>query len=179
MSYRSEIVDAIAEILWGSSWADHVEEHGCENLSGVHIEDVMPPIPKLAHDYAEKWAKDVEGANGKKLGTLYEEAMLANEREGEGGNENSTRSSPIAFGNSLAFMMMGAGVSWFDDNAKFDLEVPRHDGGGETSDLMDFAGSKCKAAWENPPCKECGAFNSPGSRKCSNCGESLEEPEED
>jgi hypothetical protein len=44
---------------------------------------------------------------------------------------------------------------------------------------MYLAGSKCKAAWDNPPCSECGAFNREDARKCANCGESLEESEED
>lgn len=179
MSLRSEIVDGIAEILWGDGWSRHVEDHGCERLGGRHIEDIMPPIPTEAHDFAAQWAKDVEQDNGKKLDALYEEALDANEHEGVGGTMNDVRSSPIAFGNSLAYMMMGAGLSWFDNNADFDLEVPRHEGGSEVSDLMYLAGSRCKAAWENPACSECGAFNRPGSRKCSNCGEKLEEPEED
>jgi hypothetical protein len=173
MSRRSEIVEGIAEILWADGWMMHVEEHGCERIAGQNIMDIMPPIPKDARDFAEKWAKDVEKDNGKKLETIYEEAREANEREGK-----STH-SPVTFGNYLAYMMQGAGVSWFDDNAEFDLEVPRHEGGSETSDLMYFAGSKCKAAWDNPPCAECGAFNRSGERKCSNCGESLEESEDD
>lgn len=177
MSIRQDIVDGIAEILWGEGWSNHVEEHGCERLGGgVDITDVMPPIPKDARDIAEKWAKDVEKANGgKKLDDLYEEAMAANEREGKG---SSRHSSPEAFGNSLAFMIEGAGASWFDYNAEFDLEVPDHSAGGEVADLMYLAGSKCKAAWENPPCEECGAFSRPGKTKCSNCGTPFEFEEE-
>jgi hypothetical protein len=76
-------------------------------------------------------------------------------------------------------MIEGAGPSWFDYNAKFDLEVPDHAGGGEVADLMYLAGSKCKAAWENPPCEECGAFSRPGKTKCSNCGTPFEFEEED
>jgi hypothetical protein len=172
MSLRAEIVDGIAETLWADGWFNHVEEHGCGHASD------LPPIPKDARDFATKWAKDVEQDNGKSLDALYDEAMAANEREDKGG-PSDVHSSPIAFGNLLAHMMMGAGVSWFDYNADFDLEVPRHEGGSEVADLMYLAGSRCKAAWENPPCTECGAFSRPGSRKCSNCGESLEEPEED
>jgi hypothetical protein len=174
MSRRSEIVDGIAELLWADGWMMHVEEHGCERIAGQNIMDIMPPIPKDARDFAEKWAKDVEKDNGKKLDKIYEEALEANVRERKRGRSDD----PVTFGNYLAHMMMGAGVSWFDDNAEFDLEIPRHEGSGETSDLSYLAGSKCKAAWENPPCTECGAFSRVGSRKCSNCGESFEEKED-
>ena len=177
MSTRSEIVEGVAEILWAEGWILHVEEHGCENVSGRDILDVMPKIPKEAYEFADKWVKDVEKGNGEKVDALYEKAIEANVAEGRRGTENLVRSSPIAFGQDLAHMMMGAGVSWFDDNAEFDLEVPRHEGGSEIYDLMYLAGSKCKAAWENPPCPECGAFNRANSKKCANCGEKL--PEED
>jgi hypothetical protein len=175
MSVRSEIVEGIAEILWAEGWSNHVEEHGCKNLSGQEITGIMPPIPKDAYEYAEKWARETEKMNGKSLGELYDEAMEANERE----HTRSRRTSPRDFGNSLTFMIEGAGVSWFDDNAEFDLEVPDHVGGEATSDLMFLAGSTCEAAWENPACPECGAFNQPGDTKCRNCGESLEKDEED
>lgn len=174
MSVRSEIVDGIAEILWGSAWAGHVEEHDCENLSGVQIEEVMPPIPKDAHKYARDWADGVEKANKKKLDSLYDEAMEANEREGQGGGPQS---SPTAFGNDLAYMIMGAGVTWFDHNAEFDLEVPSSSG-SEEHDLMYLAGSKCKAAWENPPCSECGGFNRPDALECEHCGAGIDEEED-
>jgi hypothetical protein len=172
MSYRSEIVDGIAETLWDDGWFNHVEEHGCGRAEDP------PPIPKDARDFATQWAKDVEQSNGKKLDDLYEEALEANARENKGGGADDVHSSPIAFGNLLAHMMMGAGISWFDFNADFDLEVPRHDGGSEVADLMYLAGSRCKAAWDNPACTECGAFSRPGARKCSNCGEQFEEPED-
>jgi hypothetical protein len=166
----------MAEILWAEGWSMHVEEHGCERLAGMDITEVMPPIPKDARDIAEKWAKEIELRNKKKLEELYQEAMEANEREGK---EESRRSSETTFGNNLAFMVEGSGASWFDYNAEFDLDVPDHSAGGETSDLMYLAGSKCKAAWENPACTECGAFNRSDDEKCRNCGEPLEEPEED
>jgi hypothetical protein len=177
MSIRSDIVDGIAEILWAEGWMNHVEEHGCERIGGVDIIDVMPPIPKDARDYAEKWASEVEKMNGKKLDALYEEAMEANVREG--GEAGGRRSSPEAFGNNLAYMIQGSGSSWFDYNAEFDLEYPDHSAGSEIPDLMYLAGSKCKAAWENPPCEECGAFSRPGKTKCSNCGTPFEFEEED
>jgi hypothetical protein len=176
MSVRSEIVNGIAEILWAEGWSNHIEEHGCERLGGgTDITEAMPPIPIDANDFAEKWAGEVEQMNGKSLSELYEEAEKANEREGKG---SSRRSSPTAFGNKLAFMIEGAGVSWFDDNAEFDLEVPDHAGGGEVFELMHYAGSRCEAAWENPACWRCGTFNPPSTKKCANCG-ALSDQEED
>jgi len=182
MSLRSEIVDAMASLIWADAWSNHVEEHGCERLGGRSIEDIMPRVPEEAHTYAEKWAKAIEKRNGRKLDELYEEALAANERENEG---SPTRSSPEAFGHSLAYMAMGAGPSWFDDNAEFVLddrpfEVPDVGVGGEALvQLMEIAGGRCKAAWNNPACPECGAFSRPGKTKCSNCGEPFPEKEED
>lgn len=175
MSLRSEIVDGMADNLWEEARSMHVEEHSCSRSGGT----ASMSIPDKAYEFAEKWAKDVEQANGKNLGEIYEEALETNEREREGGGENDVRSSPTAFGVDLVHMMTGAGVSWFDSNAEFDLKVPNHESGGEILDLMYLVGSRCKAAWDNPPCPECGAFSREGAPKCSNCGESREEPEED
>jgi len=170
MSLRDEIVDGMAENLWANAWARHVDEHRCYDLRGAEVTEHMPPVPKEADAVAEKWAKEIERRNKASLVQLYDRAMSANVSEGI---EIGRRSTPDAFGWSLAYMASGAGVSWFDDNAEFDLDVPDHSSGGDEADLMFLAGERCEMAEENPPCPECGAFNEPRARKCANCGEKL------
>lgn len=54
MSTRQTIVAEMADMFWCISWSDHVEDHGCYNLSGCAIEDHAPPQPKEALPLAEK-----------------------------------------------------------------------------------------------------------------------------
>lgn len=173
MSVRSEIIDGMAENLWATGWFQHVEEHGCERLSGRNIIDIMPPIPKDARAIADTWATEVEKKNGKSLDKLYAEAMAANKREGIRASNNSTEN---AFGHDLVYMITGAGADWFDDNAKFPLKTPSHE---SPWDLQALAGERCKKAWDNPPCKECGAFSRDHEKTCSNCGEARDDDDED
>ena len=173
MTNRRKILHGMASTLWGNAWADHAEEHRCTNLSGKHIEDFMPPVPKEAFALAEKWAKEIERANKASLDTLYERAMEANEKEGRGGKGGrvALTATPDAFGSALAYMKMDAGVSWFDDNAEFDLDV-KSSYGGEEGELKYLADSACPKSGR-PACPECSAYNDANETKCENCGEAL------
>ncbi len=137
---RSTIVEGMATILWGSAWASHVEEHRCCNLSGCKIEDVMPPIPDCAREQAERIAKGIEEANGCDLGELMARADEADgiPREFDGDNDRCEE-----FGNDLAHMADGAGVSWFDDHEEFPIEIP-YDCGRATGELQMHADDTCE-----------------------------------
>jgi hypothetical protein len=171
MSVRAEIVDGMAEILWATAWADHAEEHGCANLSGQEITNIMPRVPREADAVAERWARKIEASNGTSLDQLYKEAMQADAKEGK--KARGRESSPESFGNDLAFQAMGSGVSWFDDHAAFSLKVPDLGSGSDTVDLKILAEDGCDEKESNPPCKECGSFNREGKKSCANCGEKL------
>ncbi len=60
MSTRKTIVEAFANLTWCLAWSDHVEEHGCYNLSGCKIEDHAPVLPKQALPLAETALAKVE-----------------------------------------------------------------------------------------------------------------------
>lgn len=122
------IIHGMAEILWGSAWADHVEETRCCNLSGCEITSIMPPIGESAHRIAEYVRGRIEERNGCGVWSLCRQARIADAVKAGEGPIDPTESPPDdyaqRFGNCLMWMAMGAGVSWFDDHAKFPLKVP-------------------------------------------------------
>lgn len=125
------IMDGIATILWGDAWASHVEEHGCESLSGVEITDAMPIVPEAADRMAAKLVAELEEANGKSLEDLFKDAVKA---------DSSAAGKEQRFGECLAWMAMGAGVSWFDDYEQFPIKVPSV----ENYDLQIKADEDCE-----------------------------------
>jgi hypothetical protein len=66
--------------------------------------------------------------------------------------------------NDLAFMVTGAGVSWFDDHEEFPLEVPYH----EEYELQMLADEQCED--EGRPQAECGHYCDPSKKECPECG---------
>lgn len=141
------IVNGIASMLWATEWANHAEEHGCCSLSGVNVYDVMPEVPQAALDLAWRLVGKLEQANGVHIAVIYSRAMAAigkvhpKPADGSIGNEEwvyeTKREQYYAdyadcerFGECLAHMAVGAGVSWFDDHAEFALVVPHIEGYG-------------------------------------------------
>lgn len=117
-----EIMEGMSKALWATAWADHVEEHGCESLSGVELTEVMPIVPDAADRMAVDLSTQFSKLNGRKgLSELYKEAMKADEAEGR------KQGSPEEFGSDLAMQAMGHGVSWFDDHAEFPIKFPSID----------------------------------------------------
>jgi hypothetical protein len=158
-----DITKGIATILWGGSWADHVEEHQCRNLSGCQIEECMPEIPTEAWIMAGEVLGHVAQANGKNIYQLLSAACKADGVEYPPGDEYQER-----FGECLAYMATGAGVSWFDDHATFKIKVPNF----EEYDLRVLADETCEDDGY-PACPECCAYNEEGTLKCGNCSEEL------
>lgn len=149
---KNQIIAGMATILWGDSWAQHIEnaaEYGfskpCQSLSGCKIEDVMPAIPKVAKQAAIRLAIDYRHSNeGLTVVDLFIKAYQANtdylltydEIEGiDDADEVLSR-----FGECLAWMAMGSGVSWFDDNEDFPMKTTPC----ETYNLEDWAAQHCK-----------------------------------
>jgi hypothetical protein len=151
------IVEGMASTLWGSAWANHADEHRCTKLSGMEITEIMPPIPPEAYAIAKDFIKDIEKENGKSIHALVEDAAAADGTEVDSDYE-------YAFGSDLAFMVTGAGVSWFDDHEEFPLEVPYH----EESELQMLADDQCEE--EGRPQSACGHYCDPGKKKCPECG---------
>ena len=144
---RDPIIRGIATILWASTWADHVAEVRCRSLSGCEITQVMPSIDEAAFRLAHRVAGRIEQVNYN-LPSLCAAAWRAD------GNSD-TDDSPDdefaeRFGECLAYMAQGAGVSWFDDHKEFPLEVPLCLHGG---DLLSEVADACPHC---APCDECG-----------------------
>lgn len=139
-SHHDTVVRAMASIFWGSAWADHVEEHRCCNLSGCKIEELMPEIPAEAYAYAERKLGAIEEMNprwGKNWPSMFAAAMRADGKVG-----NYTGQTAERFGECLAWMAMGAGVSWFDSHQRFELNVP-YCAEGDVA-LRALADERCK-----------------------------------
>lgn len=151
---REEILSGMATILWGSAWADHAEEARCTNLSGEEITNIMPDIPKEAHEHAARIAAEYEKLNGVPVEALYERAVEADKREvgampydglparEEPGTPEWFEAYAERFGECLAYEAMGAGVSWEDDHAEFEHEAP-YDAGEASCELQDYAAETC------------------------------------
>ncbi len=142
------VINGMAEILWGLSWADHVEEARCRSLSGVRIEKVMPPIPERVFRICEWVADQIETANNNRsIDALLHDAAWVDGLCEDPKDIWKYLTEPYAerFGNCLTYMAMKAGVSWFDDHARFNLKVPDVLLGGEhTLDLQIYAAETCK-----------------------------------
>lgn len=138
---REEILSGMATILWGSAWADHAEEKRCTRLAGEKIENIMPDIPKEAHEHAEQIAAEYEKLNGCTLHDLWLRALTADGQH-HPFLDNSGGDTAERFGECLAWMVMGAGVSWFDDHAEFDLKEP-YDAGVASCELQHVADETC------------------------------------
>ena len=158
-----EITKGIASVLWGGSWADHVEEHQCSNLSGCEITECMPEIPTEAWIMAGELLGRIVQANGKDIYRLLSAACKADGVAYRPDTEYQER-----FGNCLAYMATGAGVSWFDDHEEFEIKVPDF----EEHDLRVHADETCEDDGY-PACAECNAYNHPGKLKCGNCSAEL------
>jgi hypothetical protein len=150
----SDILAGMANLFWWDAWSsrqNELLEEGLDhvNLSGAEIAHVANNPSDLQRliieEHVKKVRKKIETANHAKLATLYKRAIRANE---EAAAENDTpyaagwRSSEDQFGSSLAHMSQRSGISWFDNNEKFNLEVPEVEWGA------------CYLSWEDPSVDE-------------------------
>ena len=150
-----DIRAGMGNLLWWHAWADRQGE--CKqdglpytNLSGVEIAHAAgdPDAVQRAEIEAHvvKVVRAIEKANKAKLPTLYKRAIEANRKAAERESNTPYVPGPRAyedqFGSTLAHMSMSSGVSWFDDNECFELEVPH----------FEWAG--CYLSWPGPTTEE-------------------------
>lgn len=124
----------MARAMFVEAWARRQEEK--PSFRGWHGQEIMGIAPKTSLDAkraARALGEVIVRVNGAlTLADLYARAI-----------EVGGRGSPTRFGHYLAMEAMGVGVSWFDDNPKFDLELPLFEyyvGRGR------YAGHEAKAA---------------------------------
>lgn len=117
----------MAQLFWWDAWADYQDDLGRRglphvNMSGERIEEIAdnPDAENRATiiEHVNKLTKLIEELNGKSLLDLVEDAAKAD------GIVDPDEGYKIRFGECLAWMSMGAGVSWFDDHKRFPLDVP-------------------------------------------------------
>jgi hypothetical protein len=111
-----EFLSAAAAALWGATWASEAEEQG-ENLGGVDVMDVMPPVPKQAAMAAAELMGAYEYVNKTAINRLWVKAATAPGKHYDGPTVE-------LFGHYLAMAAMGHGVSWFDDHPNVPMKVP-------------------------------------------------------
>lgn len=167
---NERIIKGMADILWGSAWADHVEDTSCQSLSGCEITSCMPEIPEGVFRNCERMLGYIEGINGASAIQLIIRAAVADGLLSDVEDdvwEIITPAYQERFGDCLMHMAMGSGVSWFDDHKKFDIKVP--DIASEYECNWKYYAEKhcdeCKASEHK--CVDCDKM-APGERKyCS------------
>lgn len=127
-SDEDNILDGVSRALWISAYSDYIEEIGRDLADeqglptagpGEDWADIDVETPDEALEAARALVAAFRDRNGEGVAELAERAGDANERQ---------RLDDVhlyQFGWALAMMSMGTGVSWFDDNARFELTVPR------------------------------------------------------
>ncbi len=133
-------IKGIATILWCSVWADCAEKAKNAKgkrypLSGQQIEDHAGEAPGHAYLIAERLRGRIEEVNGLGIASLYCLALKADCPDYEPETLDYHSDQAARFGECLAYMSMGAGVSWFDDHKEFFLKVPHTDYHHELEDL--------------------------------------------
>ena len=118
--YDDEIREAMARAFfvdWYASEQERRQEEGLKaNIArgGEDWMDVAPGTSRAAKKHAREYAVKLSAANkGATLTDLYAAALNA-------GGSGDART----FGHYMAMQAMGHGVSWFDDNPEFPIEVP-------------------------------------------------------
>lgn len=136
-TWRDELIEAAARLFFVSAYADFVEEperypDGYDYPRPGGGDDWMEYAPERTPINAyvlagEMWAS-IEAAS--KI-NMYALGARANQADG---GEYACDVDAEDFGTGLAWMYMGAGPSWFDDHATFEIEVPSAEIHGMTFD---------------------------------------------
>lgn len=140
MTTRETIRQGVADLTWWMQWSDHVEEHGCCNLSGCEISELAPETPPeysaaaeialakveaklsqcealqqavraaLGHDDVDS-DQVAEVATSQVCGALLAAAVADGDASLYDDQEYALR-----FGRCIAHALCGSGVSWSDDH---------------------------------------------------------------
>lgn len=122
-SIETTIIEAMARTLWGSAWADYQEQVLGRPPRG-EILDLAPDTPLEVTLAAYYFAGQLKQANSRNMHFLLRDAFAADLKRPI--TEHDVLSDEYAreFGSDLAMMLIGSGVSWFDDHEKFELRMP-------------------------------------------------------
>lgn len=117
-SIEQAILDGAARAFFVDDWAFWEEEEGDGIPAGVELLSYAPATTEHAVAFTREFLEELSGANDDKSPEeLFFEACIADE---------SAPTQPLArdFGHYIAMEAMGHGVSWFDNHAHFEIEVP-------------------------------------------------------
>lgn len=115
-NWDQEILDGMARAMFVTTWAHEQEEKG-RSFSGKDLMDVAPATSRDAKWAAIHLANHIIARNKvEHLTDLYARALAA------GG-----RGDAKTFGHYVAMEAMGHGVSWFDNNPEFDIDIPDYE----------------------------------------------------
>jgi hypothetical protein len=143
-------MNGLARTLWVLAWGDAMDEAGRgRELSGQDLNEIAPETPDAAYFQAYRVAGKIEQANG--VGSLYVILAAAARAEIENCSEEAqddfTNEHAERFGDCLAHMAMGTGVSWFDSHPKIVLTV--NDGMTDCGGVSYELGCVAKAGFDD------------------------------
>ena len=103
----------------------HEEHHTFKNRSfaGKRPEDIAPPTPQYAREWAWKLLGALEAMNGRFAGLPGLLNALAS-YDGRSIHDGQSAEFAREFGSYAAHVALGMGVWWFDDCGQFKLHVP-------------------------------------------------------
>ena len=139
-TFRDEWLEGAARAFFVTAYADYVEEgHSTDNdltdderearlalpsaSNGADWYDYAPTTPPNAYALAGELWNALASANPGGCG-VYTLALRAASADGFTDQYAGQNIDAEEFGRDLAMQAMGHGVSWFDDHAKFEIEIP-------------------------------------------------------
>jgi len=119
------VIDGMSRALFLCAYADRQEELA-EDDPTVHVashgedwNDIAPETPMDAIQEACILYGHIESQNNLNMACLLARACKV-----DGVEFPPSHTYEEEFGHYLAMMCLGHGVSWFDDHARFDIEIP-------------------------------------------------------
>lgn len=116
---RHAILDGMARAFFVDDWARFQEEEGEGIPAGVELLSWAPATSDEAFSHAFDYAQRLKNENEQSLIKLFSEACEADSNAKFNNNQHARE-----FGHYLAMSAMGHGVSWFDDHARFEINIP-------------------------------------------------------
>ena len=134
-STEKTIVNGMARAFFVTAWADKQERKG-KTYPGEELMDVAPSTPRYARDFALMYAGGLGSLlvhlnNAAWADVLESEKLTAADvpyrfkRPDLEAQVEALKREEYArtFGHYLAMQAMGTGCSWFDDHARFEIDI--------------------------------------------------------